>query len=100
MSGRDGEHTSPLAYFHAQPGGNIMEEARRERLTLQRQQPHVSCSGWKWHCLCPHHANLGGGLLDRFEEAVRSEDQGLTLLLRTEINNIQKTLGRTTLGPA
>lgn len=68
--------------------------ARRATSQLMQRQPHVSCTGWRFHCICSRHQTQADGLLDRHRQAIVNEDEHLQLLLKQEITNQQVTLGR------
>jgi len=59
-----------------------------------QRQPHVSCTGWRFHCICSRHQTQADGLLDRYGQAIVNEDEHLQALLKQEITNQQVTLGR------
>jgi hypothetical protein len=68
--------------------------ARSQSAELLRRVPRVSCTGWKFHCLCPRHQAQADGLAARHRHALEHDDQHTAELLRDEILYLQNTLGR------
>lgn len=66
-------------------------KARQERLRLQRATGPTMCSGWRFHCTCPRH----GSIFDRYEAALRANNERAVITLRTEIESQAHALGRT-----
>ena len=68
--------------------------ARARTAALLRRQPRVSCSGWRYHCLCPRHQGDGDGLPARYRKALQDGRATYAEQLAAEIEHLQTTLGR------
>jgi len=66
----------------------------QEIVKLKQLQPRVSCSGWKYHCICPEHVNVTGGILSQYRRLLEAGDSNNAAVVRKEIRHLQKTLGR------
>lgn len=64
------------------------DNARRQRLALQRQSGHVMCNGWAYSCSCHRH----GVIFDRYEAAVRLGEHDKAQTLRGLIVEQARTL--------
>jgi hypothetical protein len=69
--------------------------ARSQTAELLKRVPDVSCTGWRFHCICTKHRAQADGLAARYQAALQHDDAHTTELLRTEILHIQNTLART-----
>jgi len=83
---------APPAVSVVPEGGPRLQEhqARQERLRLQRATGTTMCSGWRFHCTCPNH----GSIFDRYEAALRADNERAATTLRIEIESQAHALGR------
>ena len=70
------------------------EEVNRVSHQLLRRQTRVSCSGWKFWCVCQNHLHESDGLFARYRLALRNGNERQVDVLQREIQKLQDTLGR------
>jgi hypothetical protein len=72
--------------------GMKANDARKERLKLQREIGPTMCSGWPHYCLCSKHREE---IMSRYEVALRANPKHANEL-RTEITRQAKALAKRT----
>ena len=61
---------------------------------LLQEQPHVSCNGWQFYCICDKHAFSAGGILDQYRIALENGHTTRAEHLETDIRRQQINLAR------
>jgi len=70
----------------------LLPQARHKAALLLRDHP-VMCTGWRYHCACPK-CQVGGGLVDRYVNALKNDNQLEADHLRGEIRRQQTQLAK------
>ena len=60
------------------------------RLRLQRQQPNVMCTGWRFTCACQRHGNI----FTRYQAALEADDTVEAMRLQGLVEDQQRNLAR------